>query len=238
MVLEEFQRYAVYFAPQRLSRLGAFGNSWLGFDPETGDDLDRPDLGDDTKAQIIDVTAAPHRYGFHGTLKPPFALRSGTTSDQLVFAIEELCGSVRPFDCGSISVRALGVFLALTLDHSSTELANLAALCVQELDSFRAQPSPAEIARRQKAGLTERQERFLEMWGYPYVFEEFRFHMTLTGELDSDLRPIMSEKLSEIAASALSSPLQIEDICLFGDPGDGQRFQLIRRFPLGNDRIA
>ena len=35
-----------------------------------------------------------------------------------------------------------------------------------------------------KSGLTDRQEALLTQWGYPYVMEEFRFHITLTGALD------------------------------------------------------
>jgi hypothetical protein len=34
----------------------------------------------------------------------------------------------------------------------------------------------------------QRQRNYLDRWGYPYVMEEFRFHMTLTGRLDSTCR--------------------------------------------------
>jgi hypothetical protein len=41
----------------------------------------------------------------------------------------------------------------------------------------------AERNRRLAQPLTARQIGHLDRWGYPYVFEDFRFHMTLTARL-------------------------------------------------------
>ncbi len=43
-----------------------------------------------------------------------------------------------------------------------------------------------ELQRRRAANLTPRQEFLLMHWGYPYVLDEFRFHMTLTRRLPDE----------------------------------------------------
>jgi hypothetical protein len=43
--------------------------------------------------------------------------------------------------------------------------------------------SAAERARRVAAGLNQSMIGNLDRWGYPYLFADFRFHMTLTGPL-------------------------------------------------------
>src|SRR5262249_30663264 len=45
-----------------------------------------------------------------------------------------------------------------------------------------------EREQRLSAGLSERQIENLDRWGYPYVFEDFRFHLTLTGPIDAERR--------------------------------------------------
>ena len=56
--------------------------------------------------------------------------------------------------------------------------------------------------------VTERQASNLDRWGYPYVFDDFRFHMTLTGPLTADDRGralawLKAEFASRPAAHAL-----------------------------------
>jgi hypothetical protein len=54
---------------------------------------------------------------------------------------------------------------------------------VAAFDHLRDRATTAELLRRRAAGLTARQEKMLSRWGYPYVFDDFRFHMTLTSRL-------------------------------------------------------
>jgi hypothetical protein len=70
----------------------------------------------------------------------------------------------------------------------------------------------------------------LEQWGYPYVFEEFRFHMTLTGKLDKEMckrtKQVISQHLPD-----LPSPYIIDRISLVGERDDGM-FECIHHYPL------
>ncbi|GAB6051929.1 DUF1045 domain-containing protein [Magnetospira thiophila] len=229
--MTDYIRYALYFAPEADSALGRFGNSWLGFDPASGEDLARPDLpGLDTE-ELQKITVAPARYGFHGTLKPPFVLQVGTTVEDLEAAIQQLAATLGPFEIPALKIIALGSFIALVPDPEPLALTALAASCVKELDPLRAPLSAAALERRRMAGLTPRQDAFLRRWGYPYVLEEFRFHLTLTGPLPVDQRAPLQERLEAATQTFARTPYLVRDICLFGDPGNGARFRLLKRFP-------
>ncbi len=234
-----YVRYAVYFAPDADGPLGRFGNAWLGFEPGTGDDLPRPGIKGMEADDIARITAAPSRYGFHGTLMPPFALAGDRDIGGLAGAIEKLAARLKAFEVPAIEVRRIGNFVALAPGEPNALLDELAAACVRGLDDFRAPLGEASIRRHRQAGLTGRQEALLERWGYPYVMEEFRFHLTLSGPFDPGddgrrerLRKTLQEAVQVFAGGPLG-PIAVRDIALFGDPGQGRRFRLLKRYPLG-----
>lgn len=226
------KRYAVFFAPGTETALGRFGNAWLGFDPATGADLERPALAGVDGGAALEAIRTPARYGFHGTLKPPFLLAAGTSLSDLEDAIEDLVQNHMAFDLGRFEVRALGQFLAFVPVLPPSALDDLAAACVRVLDGFRAAPSEDELARRRQAGLTPRQEDLLVRWGYPYVFDQFRFHLTLTGPMPTEAQDRFLSALRGAAGDALAAPVRVNDVALFEDPGNGGRFRLRRRFAL------
>ncbi|HET6522220.1 MAG TPA: DUF1045 domain-containing protein, partial [Geminicoccaceae bacterium] len=176
------RRYAIYFAPAPDDPLGAFGNRWLGRDPWTGECLPQPRIPGLAPERLHAITASPRRYGFHGTLKPPFALAPGATPADLDMAARTFAAARRPVEV-PLALRSLSGFLALVPAEPVPALDALAADCVRAFDSFRAPSDAAELSRRRAAGLTARQDALLLAWGYPYVFEEFRFHLTLTERL-------------------------------------------------------
>jgi Protein of unknown function (DUF1045) len=59
-------------------------------------------------------------------------------------------------------------------------LAALASHCTTSFDVFRAPMTKKERVRRMASHLSPSQMQNLDRWGYPFVFEDFRFHMTLT----------------------------------------------------------
>lgn len=229
-----YKRYAIYYAPEGQSELGSFGNHWLGRDPATNNILSHPVLENALPVQIKDITLSPSRYGFHGTLKPPFKLKDGFSFSDLESKTLEYARQLKPFNMGTLKLARIGKFLAFIPAEKSEPLYDLAAGFVKNLDDFRQNPTDGEISKRREAGLTKRQDELLLEWGYPYVFEEFRFHLTLTDKLDEDrlnqIEPILSEILDPLTATSIT----IEDICIFGDPGDGNPFDLIKRIKLGD----
>jgi putative phosphonate metabolism protein len=225
------RRFAIYAAPPRGSALARWGTAWLGRDAESGAASAPPALPGWSAADIARLTEAPRRYGLHATLKPPFRLVAGSDKAELVAAVERLATAHPAPPPTHLSLAALGGFLALVANRGTAELRALADACVARLDRFRAPPDAAELARRQSARLSPREQEHLVRWGYPYVFDTFRFHITLTGPLPPAERDAVHQALIPLLQRVLAEPLRLADIALFVQDDAGP-FRLARRFPL------
>jgi Protein of unknown function (DUF1045) len=210
--------------PPADSALYRLGSSLLGYDCYGGADVAfPPGLPDDW----AELSAAPRRYGFHGTLVAPFRLAPGLGEAELVHAITgfvEVAGDIAAI---APVVRALGKFIAIVPRARNAALDRLAADCVTTFDRFRAPMSAADRARRE-TGLSARERANLERWGYPYVFEDFRFHMTLTGPLVDARRAAIVELLAGRLAQAHGGDLlPIDRLVLLRQDGEDQRFRVM-----------
>lgn len=229
-------RYAAYFAPAPGTRWWAFGCAWLGYDAATGRGVAQPAIPGVAAEALAALTAAPRRYGFHATLKAPMRLAAGAGEAALAAAMEAIAAAHEPFALPPLRVARLGGFLACTPAVREPRLHALADDCVRELDPFRAPPTAAELAKRRAAGLAPRQSEHLARWGYPYVLDTFRFHLTLTGPLDGVPQETAARvtAAAEAAVAALAgAPLACDALCLFLQPDAQSSFRLIRRFGLG-----
>ncbi|SFJ35101.1 DUF1045 domain-containing protein [Celeribacter neptunius] len=225
--MENFKRYAVYYAPAP----GPFADvcaSWLGWDAFEGQEIPHPQL-DGLPLPVSEITATPRKYGFHGTLKPPFRLTG--TVEELRSDLETFAATHAPVVLDGLALTRIGSFLALTPTGDLSALETLAGEVVATLDKHRAQPPETELARRRASGLSERQEALLTQWGYPYVMEEFKFHLTLSGKLAGDEAEAVKAALLPVLAPLLPDPFVIENLCLFGEAEDG-RFHLLHRYTL------
>lgn len=217
-------RYAVYFAPEAGTPLADFGARWLNPRGEREALLD-------LEAQRR-ITAAARRYGFHATLKAPFRLAEGRTAAELGDAIAHFAASRTPPTAPPLALRRLGGFLALMLSAPAPEVAALAQACVEAFEPFRALPRESELARRRAAGLTPRQDANLLRWGYPYVGEDFRFHMTLTGRLEGEVHARAEAALAPAVAPHCQDSLEIDALSLVRQDDPEADFALVERFPL------
>lgn len=226
-------RYAIYFVPLPGSPLACFGAVWLGYDVANGAEPPQPRLPEVAPERLWNITAEPRRYGFHATLKPPFALAAGATAEGLGEAVGRLARSAEAFMAPSLLLARISGFWALVPSAPCPALDSLAAICVSELDAFRAPPPDAEQARRRAAGLSPEQDALLARWGYPYVMEAFRFHMTLTGRLDDAEESARIERsLMPLVEKQCRSPLPIDAVALLRQERPNARFRLLRRYPL------
>jgi len=123
-------------------------------------------------------------------------------------------------------------FIALVPVVPSVELEALAAACVREFDPFRAPLSEDDRVRRDPAKLTPRQREHLDRWGYPHVFETFRFHMTLTGRLDAGRRAPIVEILRSRFRDTGVNDLVVDRIALFRQDDPDQRFRVLGNWSL------
>src|SRR5437588_466809 len=129
-------RYAIYYAPAPASALADFGRSWLGYDAETGSNVEQPAAPGIAAPRLAEVTA--------------------------------------------------------------------------------------ELAR----------------WGYPYVMDEFRFHLTLTGRLAPDEASRVGAIIAERVAPLCRAALPIDAVALFHQPGSGENFRLVGRYRLAGREDA
>jgi len=222
-------RYAIYYAAEPGSALDRFGAPLLGYDAYAGEDLPFPDgLPPDWR----ELTEDPRAYGFHATLKAPMALAPGRTEARLIAACELFADAARPVPLIRPAVDSISGFIAVVPSESSPELERLAADCTRAFDFFRAPLTSEDRARRNPAKLTARQCEYLDRWGYPYVMEEFRFHMTLTGRLPAERRDNLVAMLRNRFAAIDLVTLEIDRIALFRQDDAASRFRIIGDWPL------
>ncbi|GIL37991.1 DUF1045 domain-containing protein [Roseiterribacter gracilis] len=215
-------RFAIYVVPHADSPLGRIGHGLLAAD-------EAPSLGLDASwyaARSVDA----RRYGFHATLKSPFRLQGDY--DALEAAIAALAARHAPIRDVQLSLSELHGFLALRPAAPSLALDALAAACVRDLDRFRRPADAAELEKRRAAGLTARQEENLQRYGYPYVLDDFRFHLTLSDRLPDDERALLKGRLTSAFDACR---LDVVDLALCIEEAPGAQLMLVRRFVLGLD---
>lgn len=224
-------RYALYYAPPTGSALWRFGSGVIGYDAETGGEP-APPAGMPVSPDLWrDWTAEPRRYGFHATLKAPFELADGCREADLLAAAKTFAERTAPVRLPALAVAALGRFVAFTPVLPAPDLAALAWASVLHVEPLRAPLGPADRARRVAAGLSERQAEQLDRYGYPYVGEDFRFHLTLTGPLPAEAgEPVRHALLA--AARGVEPETQIGEIAVFRQAERTARFRVAARFGL------
>jgi putative phosphonate metabolism protein len=220
-------RLALYWAPAGDDALHARGSAWLGRDAQSGDVIAQPLVDGIDLAQ---ATADPRGYGLHATLKPPFRLRHGYAAARADAAA--LAALTAPFDLPPLAVHDLDGFLALRESAPCPALHALADACVSDLDAHREPPDAAEIARRRPDRLTMAQRAQLDRWGYPYVFEEWRFHVTLTRRLSPDEKAVLMPAVTAFLGDAPGHARRVDAISLFVQPAPGAPFTVAERLPL------
>jgi putative phosphonate metabolism protein len=226
-------RYAIYFAPRLGEALRLVGNAWLGRDAESGALLPQPAIVGISTELLHAVTAAPRHYGLHATLKPPFRLAPRLEESELRDALASFAARRPAIQIDRMSISTIGTFLALVPASSTTAVSEIAAQCVRHFDRFRAAPLAEETAQRLAAGLTPRQQVLVAEWGYPYVLDEYRFHITLTERIaDNALRQKMSDAIAVKFFGVLQEPVRIADLCLFAQTDRREPFRIIDRYPL------
>jgi len=224
-------RHAVYYVPEPGSPLWRFGSSVIGYDSATGAVVDHPDhplFRSDDHAQW---SAAPRAYGFHATLRAPFTLIPDIDEDLLLQAAAAFASRQQSVVEPPLRVAELGSFVALVPSQPSDAINAVAAATVEAFEPFRAPLSEDDRARRLKAPLSERERALLDRWGYPYVFDAFRFHMTLTGPIgDAARRAEVAAGLAKLN-DVLAEPFALDAIAVCRQETREAPFRLVQRFP-------
>ncbi|MCS3804642.1 ribose 1,5-bisphosphokinase [Chromobacterium alkanivorans] len=215
-------RYALYYAPRPDSAFWRAGSGWLGQDALSGLQVLQPHAPGVDADALAELTAAPARYGWHATLKAPFALGAGVDEAALLARTAALARRFQPFEL-SLDVAWLTDFLALRPADPPPELAELAATCVVDMEPLADRAAPSQA----RAGLDARQEQLRRRWGYPYVFEQYRFHLTLSGRLRPDGAAGRALEQAARRHFAAFSRVRVDGVAVFWEPAAGQPFRYL-----------
>ena len=230
--MSDYPRYAIYYAAVSGSDLDRFGARLLGYDAFAGDDLPFPEDVTRAAPDWRELTADPRKYGFHATLQAPFSLAPDKTEAELFVACSTFAAAPRAVPVIKPVVGSISGFIAVIPVEPPRELIRLAADCVTAFDSFRAPLTETDRARRNPSRLTSAQREHLERWGYPYVMDDFRFHMTLTGRLGSERHePVLAMLQARFAALGLAT-LAIDRIAVFRQERTDSRFRIVGEWEL------
>lgn len=214
-------RYAVYYTPRAQSALSKSVASWLGRDAFE-------DVEVETSHGLDAYVVSPRRYGFHGTLKAPFRLADAVEEKDLLELFESFCAGQSAFTLPKITLGKLGSFFALVPAEPDEALSALASDVVKAFEPMRAALTHGEIERRNPDRLTPRQREHLMRWGYPYVMDEFRFHLTLSDAVPTNKSDEMEAALRHHFAEFIDQPLQIDTLGLFVETAPNTPFTVHR----------
>ncbi|MDC9823146.1 DUF1045 domain-containing protein [Devosia sp. ZB163] len=226
------ERFAIYYAPAADHPLWTKAAEWLGRDPLTGATFETP-VGGVAREDLAARSVSARRYGFHATIKQPMPLATGKTRAELEDALADFASMMEPVAIGQVTLALIDGFLALIPADQTAALTDFAADVVEAFEPFRAAVSAAERERRLKGGhLTERQVELIDRFGYPYVFEQFRLHMTLTDRLpEVEREPYRAAAARHFGALA-GAELMLDRLVLFHEPEPGAPFVRLDDFIL------
>lgn len=225
------ERYAIYYAPAVDDPLWQHANSWLGRDPANAGPVGTVD--GISRERLDGLTESARRYGFHATLRAPMRLRDGRSREELEEALAVFAASHKPAVIGMLEVASLDGFIALVPQPQQVPLTVFVADLVESFEPFRAPMSVEEKMRRTAGGrLNPRQLELIERFGYPYVLEQFQFHMTLTDRLVPEDVPEMMQLARQVFSGEMGTPRMLDRIVLYHEAEAGAPFMRVAEFEL------
>lgn len=226
-------RYAIYFTPRQDEPLARIAANWLGRDPFGAATKPVEAVADLSAAEVAFHTASARRYGFHATLKAPFRLAANETETSLRAALDAFAEATPAVTIPRLVVSQIDGFFALVPQGPVPALNGFAGDVVRDFDRFRAPLTEAEIERRSPDSLKPAEFRNLCQWGYPYVFEAFRFHMTLSGRAASQESPRLRAAIEGLFTDVLQQPVLVDALTLFVETEPGAPFMVLSHHALG-----
>ncbi|NTE65120.1 DUF1045 domain-containing protein [Agrobacterium tumefaciens] len=230
--MQEFSapRYAIYYTPALEHPLTVAARAWLGRDAFA------PGIGAAGADQAAFISE-PRRYGFHATIKAPFRLKEGASVEALERALRGFATKAQACPIGPMRIELFGAFFALVPAQPLPTLRGFASRVVEEFDHFRAPMDGDDLKRRMSSELDEVEMTNLVTWGYPYVSDRFRFHMTLTNRLPEEQRAGMRPRLESIFQPYLSEDYHIDALSLFVQEHRNADFVVRSQFALKTGAI-
>ncbi len=224
-----YSRYAVFYLPPSDSPLADFGAQWFGYDIRTGKFREPIQT---TTFDLKELTKISHRYGLHATLKAPFRLKKKYDLSNLFKRVEKQASKSEPFTYPSMKITQLAGFPALMPKHNRAKMVHLEERLVHKLNKFGKKPDQSTSDRRRKVKLNALEQEYFRLYGYPYVLDHFRFHLTLCDKAERSTRSVISSFLEENYSEVLTSSLEVREIAVVGERKSDGYFEELERFAL------
>lgn len=229
--LDQQPRYAIYYSPEARTPLWSLGTGWIGRDALSDQTMEPRHRVAVSELERQALTAIPAHYGLHATLKAPFELRAGHTYDDLRQRLLGFCADRVRFTLPPLILKNMDDFVALVPGRHCEQLNVLAQDCVEQFDEFRQPMSVHELNIRKGEPMTRQQYDLLLRWGYPYVMQAFRFHITLSNRTIRNQCDKVMRGLAPGLKQVNAKGVQFDGLCLFYQETRNQPFLLLERFP-------
>ena len=92
----------------------------------------------------------------------------------------------------------------------------------------------ADVRRRRVERLTPRQRELFDRWGYPYVFDEFHFHLTLTDSLPAERTAEVDAASAQHFAGVAGVDVPLTGITISVEPQPGAAFEILSVYPFAH----
>ena len=236
--MTNYKRVAIYFLPKKNSSLENFGKNLLGRDINKKKKISLTrrqkyfiNRGFTFFDELKDYCEQPAKYGFHATLKAPFRLKRNVKTKNFYDVISHIAAQHSRFKIKGLKIVYSKKFTFITSRKPNKLLINLENDLVKHLDTFRAELNKTEIKKRIPDSLTFKQNKYLKEWGYPFVFDQFKFHMTLMNQNNNKLSNKQKLELEKLIYKISNNVIEFNEISLLGENKNGH-FEEIKRFKL------
>ena len=210
-------RIAIYYTPAPESALARLGAEWLGRDAFSGETTRPP-------GPLDPYLVEARRYGIHATLRAPFRLRDGQVIDAVNDRLAAFSARPQPV-ISRVVLAKFGRNYELVPAAPEPGIATLEADVLEAFEPFRAPLLNEEIARRRPERMNARQLTLLHQWGYPFVLDQFRFHVSLAWPMPEGA-PDLRHDLESHFAAILDRPLPLDGLGLFVEDEPGAPFRV------------
>ena len=221
-MLNDFDRYAIYWQPPVTDSLARFGCDWTGWCAESGDPHSLRVPG----ARVVNREIA--HLGLHGTVCGPFRLRDGSSRWALEDVLRGVAEDHAAVDLPGLELAVVEGQVVLVAPPSDTRSAKALSGIIAEVEAAVApvrEAEPRSARARAAAAGTVRQ--------LPAAGAQ-KFRIPLTDKLDVTAAFEVMERLRPFIDPILDQERRVSDLALMGDPGGGRPLRLLQRLELGD----
>lgn len=218
-MLDDFERYAVYWVPQRPDPLGPFGDDWTGWCAEHGEHKPRSDF-----PNLPALTRKLCRHGLHGVIHAPFRLAAGRSRFAVEDVLDEIAEETVAIRLPRLELAVVEGRVALVPRPCPDALSPLVGRVTEMLAPLVEPDADEGFA---EAGAPAGGDSLVA-----FRAQAPRFHVPLTDARPIEVAHALKETLAPIAAPLLEAARSLSVITLMGDPGGGRPLRSLQEYTL------